>query len=222
MAGRKRSSGPMKRAASPGREFPTTSSGRSYQLYILPRCAIAGPSAKPRPISTNMALVLRRLRGYSMARWYIGRMRGTAMAKSVGLRSALPKVRKSSSSTSNKTKTSAASSRRGRRPVANGRSTGAPSASKTNWARLRRMTDAEIEANARSDPDAAPELDEEWFANAILVYPDRKTLVSLRLDPEVLVWFKKQGKGYQTRINAVLRAYVKAHRQPTRKRTSRG
>jgi uncharacterized protein (DUF4415 family) len=84
------------------------------------------------------------------------------------------------------------------------------------------MTDAEIEANARSDPDAAPELDEEWFANAILVYPDRKTLVSLRLDPEVLVWFKKQGKGYQTRINAVLRAYVKAHRQPTRKRTSRG
>jgi uncharacterized protein (DUF4415 family) len=53
-------------------------------------------------------------------------------------------------------------------------------------------------------------LDEEWFAKAVVVYPDRKTLVSLRLDPEVLVWFKRQGKGYQTRINAVLRAYVKA------------
>jgi uncharacterized protein (DUF4415 family) len=54
------------------------------------------------------------------------------------------------------------------------------------------------------------------------VYPDRKTLVSLRLDPDVLVWFKRQGKGYQTRINAVLRAYVKAHRQRHGKRASRG
>jgi uncharacterized protein (DUF4415 family) len=78
------------------------------------------------------------------------------------------------------------------------------------------MTDADIRAAIASDPNAAPELDEEWFANAIVVYPDRKTLVSLRLDPDVLVWFKKQGKGYQTRINAVLRAYVKAH-QPERR-----
>jgi uncharacterized protein (DUF4415 family) len=84
------------------------------------------------------------------------------------------------------------------------------------------MTDADIRAAIASDPDAAPELDEEWFANAVVVYPDRKTLVSLRLDPDVLVWFKRQGKGYQTRINAVLRAYVKAHQQRHGKRASRG
>jgi uncharacterized protein (DUF4415 family) len=84
------------------------------------------------------------------------------------------------------------------------------------------MTDADIRAAIASDPDAAPELDEEWFANAVVVYPDRKTLVSLRLDPDVLVWFKRQGKGYQTRINAVLRAYVKADQQRHGKRASRG
>jgi uncharacterized protein (DUF4415 family) len=84
------------------------------------------------------------------------------------------------------------------------------------------MTDADIRAAIASDPDAPPELDEEWFAKAVVVYPDRKTLVSLRLDPDVLVWFKKQGKGYQTRINAVLRAYVKAHQQRPGKRASRG
>ena len=75
------------------------------------------------------------------------------------------------------------------------------------------MTDADIRAAIADDPDAAPELDEEWFAQATLVYPDGKTLISIRLDPDVLAWFKRQGKGYQTRINAVLRAYVQAHRK---------
>ena len=74
------------------------------------------------------------------------------------------------------------------------------------------MTDAEIEANARSDPDNPP-LTAAWFKKAVLVYPDGKTLISIRLDPDVLAWFKRQGKGYQTRINAVLRAYVQAHRK---------
>ena len=43
--------------------------------------------------------------------------------------------------------------------------------------------------------------------------PTPKSLVSIRLDADVLEWFKKQGKGYQTRINAVLRGYVKANSQ---------
>ncbi|MGH8223463.1 MAG: BrnA antitoxin family protein, partial [Woeseiaceae bacterium] len=42
---------------------------------------------------------------------------------------------------------------------------------------------------------------------------NRKAAISLRVDPEVLEWFKAQGPGYQTRINAVLRAYMKAARQ---------
>jgi uncharacterized protein (DUF4415 family) len=72
------------------------------------------------------------------------------------------------------------------------------------------MTDAEIEANARSDPDNPPTTAAFW-KGAKIVWPEAKQLTSLRLDPEVLAWFKAQGKGYQTRMNAVLRAYMKAH-----------
>lgn len=72
------------------------------------------------------------------------------------------------------------------------------------------MTDAEAEANARSDPDSLPTTAAFW-KGAKVVWPETKQLTSLRIDPEVLVWFKAQGKGYQTRMNAVLRAYMKAH-----------
>lgn len=71
------------------------------------------------------------------------------------------------------------------------------------------MTDAEAEANARSDPDAQPTTAAFW-KGAKVVWPETKQLTSLRIDPDVLAWFKAQGKGYQTRMNAVLRAYVKA------------
>jgi len=39
----------------------------------------------------------------------------------------------------------------------------------------------------------------------------RKTQVTLRIDDDVLIWFKKQGRGYQTRINSLLKAYKEAH-----------
>ena len=55
-----------------------------------------------------------------------------------------------------------------------------------------------------------PELDEAWFAKAELRLPVTKEQVTLRLDVDILRFFKAQGKGYQTRINAVLRAYVDA------------
>ena len=55
-----------------------------------------------------------------------------------------------------------------------------------------------------------PELDEAWFAKAKLRMPVTKEQVTLRLDVDILRFFKAQGKGYQTRINAVLRAYVDA------------
>jgi len=44
-----------------------------------------------------------------------------------------------------------------------------------------------------------------------LPVPPRKTQIALRIDKDVLAWFKAQGKGYQTRINALLRAYMEAH-----------
>jgi uncharacterized protein (DUF4415 family) len=51
-----------------------------------------------------------------------------------------------------------------------------------------------------------------WFRRAKVVLPEPKKAVSIRLDRDVMEWFQRQGKGYQTRINAVLRAYVEAHR----------
>ena len=63
-----------------------------------------------------------------------------------------------------------------------------------------------------SDPDDAME-EIEW-ATTELPLPRRKAHASLRLDADMLDWFKAQGRGYQTRINAVLRAY---YQQKTRK-----
>lgn len=57
-----------------------------------------------------------------------------------------------------------------------------------------------------------PELDEEWFKNAVLVMPDKKIPVSLRLDKEIVDWFKKQGKGYQSQMNAVLKTFVRSQK----------
>lgn len=80
----------------------------------------------------------------------------------------------------------------------------------TDWARVDALTDEQIEAAIASDPDAAPILDEEWFRNAVLVQPG-KVATSIRIDDDVMGWFREQGKGWQTRMNAVLRAYAKAH-----------
>ena len=67
-----------------------------------------------------------------------------------------------------------------------------------------------------TSPDAPEiELDEEFWRNAVLVMPsDRpKASVHLRVDPDVFDWFKNQGKGHLTRMNAVLRAYYEANRK---------
>ncbi len=61
------------------------------------------------------------------------------------------------------------------------------------------------------DKSDIPELDASFFRKAKLRLPERKRSVSLRLDPDVLNWFRHQGRGYQTRINAVLRLFMEAH-----------
>ena len=64
------------------------------------------------------------------------------------------------------------------------------------------------------DYSDTPELSNEWFDRAThgLHIPSKKP-VSLRLDDDVLAFFKAQGSRYQTRINAVLRAYVESQKQ---------
>jgi uncharacterized protein (DUF4415 family) len=81
-----------------------------------------------------------------------------------------------------------------------------PRKGKTDWARVASLTDEEIETPVRDDPDAAP-LDIDW-SEAVLVVPPRKKAISIRIDPDVLDYFKNEGPGYQRRINAVLRSYV--------------
>jgi uncharacterized protein (DUF4415 family) len=85
---------------------------------------------------------------------------------------------------------------------------------KTNWVRVKGQTDREIKRATASDPDAAPIVTADWFRQARLLEPRRKAAVSIRLDEDLISWFKGRGKGYQTRINAVLRAYAEAHRWP--------
>lgn len=72
---------------------------------------------------------------------------------------------------------------------------------RTDWKRVDRMKDEDI------DCSDIPELDEEFWKNAKFVRPTKKS-VGIRLDKDILEWFKSQGKGYQTHINSVLRHYV--------------
>ncbi len=78
---------------------------------------------------------------------------------------------------------------------------------RTDWARVDALTDEEIEQAVAEDPDQEL-LDAEWFRTAELVVPGEKERVTLRVDRDVLEFFKQKGRGYQTRMNAVLKAYV--------------
>ena len=76
---------------------------------------------------------------------------------------------------------------------------------KTDWARVDALTDEEIEASIANDPDWS----DDWhWSEAVLVIPPKKKAISIRVDADVLDYFKKEGAGYQRRMNAVLRSYV--------------
>lgn len=79
----------------------------------------------------------------------------------------------------------------------------------TDWERLDAMQDEDI------DLSEVPEITPEMFANAVVRHglkpvPNKQQL-TIRLDNDVLEWFRAQGRGYQTKINALLRAYMEAH-----------
>lgn len=77
---------------------------------------------------------------------------------------------------------------------------------KTDWAKFDALTDEDIARAVADDPDAAP-IDLDW-SNAKIYYPKGKLPVSLRIDADVFAFFKGRGRGYQTRINAILRSYM--------------
>ncbi len=78
--------------------------------------------------------------------------------------------------------------------------------SKTDWARLQKMNDQAI------DTSDVEELDEDFLRRAEIRMPVKKS-VTIRIDEDVLLWFKSQGKGYQTRINRLLRTYMEGRQE---------
>jgi uncharacterized protein (DUF4415 family) len=53
-----------------------------------------------------------------------------------------------------------------------------------------------------------PELDDAAFAQPLVPWPPNKETITIRVDTDVVGWFKRQGRGYQTRMNQVLRRYM--------------
>lgn len=84
---------------------------------------------------------------------------------------------------------------------------------KTDWARFDAMTADEVKAAIANDPDWAEFNDIDW-SNAVFVIPAKKKAISIRVDEDVLDFFKKEGEGYQRRMNAVLRSYMNQKKNP--------
>lgn len=77
------------------------------------------------------------------------------------------------------------------------------------------MTDEQIEEAVRNDPDAVP-LDIDW-SDGVVVMPVKKIAISIRIDEDVLDFFKSDGDGYQGRMNAVLRSYMQQMAKPKKR-----
>jgi uncharacterized protein (DUF4415 family) len=79
--------------------------------------------------------------------------------------------------------------------------------SKTNWDQIRSLSDPEI------DTSDIPALGKPFFEKATLRAPRQPVTITVKLDPDVLVWYQAQGEQYEQRISAALRIYAEAHRQ---------
>ena len=89
--------------------------------------------------------------------------------------------------------------------------------SKENITRLSLDELTKIKGKTRPDAPEGPSLGANFWKNARMVHPGGpKKQLTMRLDADMLAWFKGQGKGYQTRMNAVLRSYYEAARQETK------
>jgi uncharacterized protein (DUF4415 family) len=81
----------------------------------------------------------------------------------------------------------------------------------TDWKRVRALKDGNVRKSVASDPDVHGTTLEFW-TNAKVVLPQPKQPITIRLDADLLAWLRSQ-KGYQTRINAVLRTFMQASRR---------
>ncbi|MGH9785453.1 MAG: BrnA antitoxin family protein, partial [Terriglobia bacterium] len=85
-----------------------------------------------------------------------------------------------------------------------------PTRGRADLPRLRRMTEAQI---ARTSPVELADLPDDFWEDAEVVVPESKQAISLRLDRDVVEWFRQTGPRYQTRMNAVLRTYMSRMRK---------
>ncbi len=83
--------------------------------------------------------------------------------------------------------------------------------SKMDWKKIDEMTEEELEASIRADPDEPRDGEIDW-TRAVKGLPPRKEHINIRIDHDVLEWFKGHGRGYQTLMNNVLRAFVQTRR----------
>ena len=86
-----------------------------------------------------------------------------------------------------------------------------PTRGRADLARLRRMTESDIR---RTAPPEIADLPVDFWDAGELVVPAAKQAISLRVDEDVLDWFKQSGPRYQTRMNAVLRSYMARTQKP--------
>lgn len=87
--------------------------------------------------------------------------------------------------------------------------------SRSDWKRSAAMTSKEVEASVASDPEEVGMI-VDW-ESASIEMPQAKAVLNMRVDRDVLDYFRRTGRGYQTRINAVLRAFVRARRSESGK-----
>lgn len=88
--------------------------------------------------------------------------------------------------------------------------------SKTDWERVEGLTDEDIREAVEEDPDTFL-LDDDWFETATFVMPSaEKERITIRLDADILEFFRSEGSGYQSRINKVLREYMAVQRYKQR------
>lgn len=93
--------------------------------------------------------------------------------------------------------------------------------SESDWDAVKALTDADVDAAVSTDPDEA-DLEIDW-SQAVIHPESRKKIVTMRVDADVLAFFREQGRGYQTKINSVLRAYMDhARKEPDRPLKSGG
>ncbi len=84
---------------------------------------------------------------------------------------------------------------------------------RTDIARIKAMSDEDVERATANDPDW-DDVPHDWYERAELVIPKSKVPISIRLDADLIEHFRSTGRGWQTRINAILRAYTEARKTP--------